>query len=82
MEKGAVLAVSVGHPIVNYGTLMCSCAEVHEPIELSFGVVSGIGLGICILDGSTCLKERGDFGGFSPIGLNGIFLTEMYSTCV
>ena len=55
MEKGAVLAVSVGHPIVNYGTLMCSCAEVHELIELSFGVVSGVDLGICILDGSTCL---------------------------
>ena len=33
------------------GTLLHSCEEVHEPIELLFGMVSGIGSGICILHG-------------------------------
>ena len=28
-----------------------SCAKVREPIELSFGVVNGVGLGIRVLDG-------------------------------
>jgi len=32
------------------GNLLHSCAKVHEPIELSFGVVSGVGLGIRVLD--------------------------------
>jgi len=30
---------------------MRSCAEMHEPIELLFGVVSEVGLGIHELDG-------------------------------
>ena len=30
--------------------LLHSCAKVHEPIELSFGVVSGVSLGIRVLD--------------------------------
>jgi len=33
------------------GPLLRSCVEVREPIELSFYVVSGVGLGIDILDG-------------------------------
>jgi len=33
------------------GNLLRSCAEVREPIELSFGVVSGVGPGIHVLDG-------------------------------
>jgi len=41
-----------------------SCAEVCEPIELSFCVVSGVGPGIGVLDGSTCLKGKGLFRGF------------------
>jgi len=28
---------------VTHGNLLHSCAEVHEPIELSFGLVSGMG---------------------------------------
>jgi len=41
------------------GTLLHSCAEVREPIELSFGVVSGIGSGIHILDGCARVKRKG-----------------------
>jgi len=33
------------------GTLLLSCAEVHEPIGLSFGTVSGVSPGIHVLDG-------------------------------
>jgi len=33
------------------GTLLHSCVDVRELIALSFGVVSGVGLGICVLDG-------------------------------
>ena len=33
------------------GTFLHSCAKVHEPIELSFGVVSGVSRGMGVLDG-------------------------------
>jgi len=33
------------------GTLLRSCAEVRTAIEQSFGVVSGVGPGIGVLDG-------------------------------
>ena len=33
------------------GTLWHSCAKVHELIELSFGVVSGVGHRMSVLDG-------------------------------
>ena len=33
------------------GVLLHSCAEVRAAIELSFGVVSGVGPGIHVLDG-------------------------------
>jgi len=32
-----------GRPIVTNGMLLRSCAEVREPIQLSFGMVSGVG---------------------------------------
>jgi len=54
---------------------MRTCAEVHEPIELSFSVVSGVGPGIHVLDGGSCAPKKGLLGGFfsicTPIGLNG-----------
>ena len=40
--------------IVTMGTLIHSCAEFHEPIELSFEVVSGVSLGIRVLDDVPC----------------------------
>jgi len=47
-------------------TLLCSCAEVHELIELSFGVISGVGSGFHVLDGGSCApKGRGSFEDFS-----------------
>jgi len=36
---------------VNMGTMLHSCAKVHELIELSFRAVSGMGPGIGLLDG-------------------------------
>ena len=33
------------------GTLLHSCAKVHEPIKLSFAVMSGVGRGMGVLDG-------------------------------
>ena len=40
--------VKLGRPIVT--NLLRSC-EVREPIELLFGVISGVGPGIHVLDG-------------------------------
>jgi len=70
------------------GTLLRSCAEVHEPIDLSFGTVSGVSPGIHVLnEGSRALKGRGcfaDFLAFVPHWFEWaecrIFHTEMYST--
>ena len=39
-----------------------SCAKVHEPIELLFGLMSVVGSGTGVLDGSTCPKGKGGFG--------------------
>jgi len=56
----AVLGVNLGRSIVTKGTLLCSCAEVRQPIALSFGVMSGLGPGIHVLDGgSRAPKGRG-----------------------
>jgi len=42
-----------------------SCVEVHEPIELSFGVVSVVGPGTGVLDGGRrAARERDGFMGF------------------
>jgi len=70
------------------GTSLHSCVEVHEPIELSFGVVSGGGPGICVLDGVDVLKgeERGGWEvsqSFSPIHFSGTLLSRnVLDSCV
>jgi len=46
-------------------TLLHSCAEMREPIELSFAVVSAVGPGIDVLDGVDVLQGEGGFGGLS-----------------
>jgi len=53
-------------------------------MEMSFWVVSGFGLGICVLDRSPgAPMGRDGFGGFSPIGLNGVFLhRNVFDLCV
>ena len=45
------------------GTLLISCVEVHELIELSLGVVSVVGPGIGVLDGVDVLQGEGGEGG-------------------
>jgi len=60
--EGTVLGVNLGRPIVTTGALLRSCAEMHIAIELSFGVVSGVGPGIDVLDGGPrASRERGCF---------------------
>ena len=52
------------------GPLLHSCVEVCEPVELSFGMVSGVGPGIDVLD--WVHVPRGIFFGIcAPIHLNG-----------
>ena len=41
------------------GPLLCSCAEVCEPIKLSCGVVSGVGPGIDVWTGVHVAQGRG-----------------------
>jgi len=57
------------------GTLLRSCADVREPIKLSFGEVSGVGPGIHVLDGVHMPQKEGAVLGIyqhlCPIGLNG-----------
>jgi len=66
------------------GPLLCSCAEVHAAIELSFGLVSGVTPGIHVLDGGPRASGEGwILGSFTPIGpvvSMAYFVTEMYST--
>jgi len=70
------------------GTLLHSCAEVREPIKLSFGVVSGVGPGIYVLDGVHVPQKEGSvLGIFWHLHPNWfqwaecrIFHTEMYLT--
>jgi len=54
--------------------LLHSCVEVREPIELMFGVLSGVGPGINVLDGVHVPQGKGLFLGFfricAPIRLN------------
>ena len=59
------------------GTLLRSCAKVCEPIELMFGVVSGVGFGICVLHEVQVPQGKEQFPGiFAPIGLNGVFFAQ------
>jgi len=58
-------------------TLLRSCVEVCEPIELSFGVVSGVSLRICALD--VVQVPQGEavvLWFFVPIGFNGAFFAQ------
>jgi len=50
-RRRTVLGVNLGHPVVTNGDVVACCAVVHEPIELSFGTVSGLGPGIDVLSG-------------------------------
>jgi len=53
------------------------CCIMRELIELSFGVVSGVGLGIRVLDGRPCALRRTRVSGvIAPIGFNSIFVNR------
>jgi len=69
--------LNVGRFIVINRTLLHTCVKVREAIKLLFRVVSGVGRGMGVLDGIHIWKNKGEFGGFLPIGLNGI----LYLTC-
>jgi len=58
------------------GPLLHNCAEVHEPIKLSFGIVSVVSPGIGVLDGVNVLQGKGVLGTFFPTGLNGALLSR------
>jgi len=58
--EGAVLGLNLGVPLKPVRTLLHSCVEVHEPIELSFGVVSVVGPFIGVLgEGRRAARGRG-----------------------
>jgi len=52
------------------GILMCSCAEICEPIELSFREVSWVGCGMGVLDGAHVLQGEGAVS--APICFSGV----------
>jgi len=68
------------------GTLLHSCTELCEPIELLFGVVSGVGPSIYVLDGVHVPQVEGvDFGICLhwPNGLNGVvFNRNVFDSCI
>jgi len=85
-RRRAFLGVNLGCPIVVNGTLLRSCAKVSEPMDMTFGVVSGVGLCIRVLKwGPYAQRKRGSFGFFlpqnCPLVSVAYFCTEMYSIC-
>jgi len=48
------------------GTLLHGCVEVREPNELSFGVVSGLGGGMGVLDGVHVTRAKEGSREFVP----------------
>ena len=66
------------------GPLLRSCVEVREPIELSFGVVTGMGLGIDVFRVTTCLENLEMSGNLKHVReMSGILLTvrELSGEC-
>jgi len=49
------------------GTLLCSCVKMHEVIKLPFLVVSGVGSGICVIDGVHILQGKEVWEIFWPL---------------
>jgi len=51
----------MGHPILTNGDYVCSCVKVHTETELQFGVLSGVGPEIGVLDGVHIPNGKGRF---------------------
>ena len=65
--------------------MLHNCVEVHEPIELLFVVVSGVGRGMGVLDRIQVAQGEGAVSGVfccetAPLISVAYFRTEMYST--
>ena len=60
------------------GTLLHSCVEVHEPIELSFGVVNGISQRMGVLDGGRGAAR----GKWRVQEVLGSFLPLLFKWCI
>jgi len=63
------------------GTLLHSCVEVHDLIKLSFGVVSWVGEGMGVLDGSTYPKGKGRFQ-LTLVSVVYLFNRNVFGSCV
>jgi len=63
------------------GTLLRSCAEVHESIKLLFGEVSGVSRGMGVLDGVHVPQEKGLFWDFSSPWFEWAGL-HIFHTCI
>jgi len=73
-REGAILGVDMGRPLVTVRTLWRNCAKVREAIEMPFGMLSGVSLGICALDGCPHLpKVKSLFGDFQPLLISSNF---------
>jgi len=70
-----------GIPLKPMGILLQSCVNLHEPIELSFRVVTGVDLGIIhVLDGGPdASRGMAVLGDFHATGLNGAY-THTHTT--
>ena len=76
--------LNLGCRIVTNGALLRSCVKVHEVIKLPFGMVTGEWgqlKGAYIRWGLHLARGGGGFGGFSPIGLNGVLSVFLKQKC-
>jgi len=66
------------------GTLLCSCVEVRELINLLLRMMSRVGQEMGVSDESLCdTWRRGGFGSFFPFGLKGIFFNRnVFDFCI
>jgi len=85
----SILGVNLWRPIVTNGDLLRRCVEVRIAIELSFGVVSGVGPGIHVPDevyisqGEWAVSGvvSGIFWHFRPILYNGDIMIDDRLVC-
>jgi len=76
-----ILGVNVGRPIITNGVCIASCVEVRKPIELLFGLVSGMGPGVDVQNGHHVAQGKGvNFGVVCPIGPRPLALSDSQLT--